>query len=168
MNLEPYKARLAAATEGQQRVHKLEWREGANKSVAVAGDQIWTITRGWGGVWLGLDNGMPSNNGNHHIVIKWIDMTAHYEQEESAAKSLAQALQDVIDGVGEWHAPTDIAELVAEVERLQYVIEGGSTTKPTHRGMVTGCTNPGHLHLADAQAAFMKASRCTFETKEGE
>ena len=60
------------------------------------------------------------------------------------------------------HAPTDIAELVAEVERLRAVIEGEQTTKPTHRGAVTGCTNRAHLHLADAQAALAKASRCTF------
>ena len=120
MNLEPIKARLAAATPGP-------WETDEEKCCVYS-----------------VDSG---------AVI---------------AERLGSETSSCVDADLIAHAPTDIAELVAEVERLREVIEGGSTTKPTHRGMVTGCTNPGHLHLADAQAALMKASRCTFETKEGE
>ena len=46
---------------------------------------------------------------------------------------------------------------------LQAVIEGGSTTKPTHRGAVTGCTNPMHLHFADAAANMSRFFACKIE-----
>ena len=108
----------------------------------------------------------------------WTHYLRRVFYQDAEYQSTHGSLPDLVNGDGKFanvrdavfiaNSPSDVDELVAEVERLREVIEGGSTTKPTHRGMVTGCTNPGHLHLADAQAALMKASRCTFETKEGE
>ena len=61
------------------------------------------------------------------------------------------------------YAPDDLGYLLAEVERLQAAIEAEPTTQLSWRGIVTGCTNRGHLHLADAQANLLRASLCSFE-----
>ena len=80
------------------RVHELEWRESGHRMVAVLGKNIWTISTGWKGVWLGLDNGEPPG-GNQRILIKWF--SADDAEIHDAAKSLAQQIQDVIDGAGQ-------------------------------------------------------------------
>ena len=129
MNLEPIKARLAAATEGP-------WEHGNRYSTAGVMSQFgedkccYCVNDRPGRL---VFSGRMNINGHmmmahtHERPEVWSETGIyHFDGEENASvvtETDEYGLMNDADATLIAHAPTDIAELVAEVERLQAVID---------------------------------------------